>query len=747
MGVPTLLTPGSLRGHAGMAPIDYIVTYVKKMLPQFGGAPPTSFASRVLIVKSETGSGKSTVLPAALFRILRSKNTPLNEKYRGRSVVCTQPRVLTAITLARDLDASPHYPDLKMRKPPSSGHARWFPTLGFTTGAASDNPKRGLTYATAGVLRAQLQSMSDAEFMSMYAVIVVDEVHELSIDTNLLLWLLKRFLIRNMGNPNLPVVVLASATIDVEKFARYFDMQNVAGAENCLYVSGRQFPIKVHWPETGTNDFIAAAADRVMEIHNAGQRDPPAQRDILVFMPGLQEMRKLATEITKRISHISKSSKEKLVILLINRDAVRKETPSFRKLKGPLPEGPGARRVVISTVVAETGLTIETLKYVIEPGWSRDMETYFPQAYTGLVTRPAPKSRIKQRWGRCGRLFPGEVFPLYTEKVFNELPRQQLADVVTKPCGELLLAISENCDGVLDTTKMDLLDSPPVDALASGLEELVVLGFASPNAIEGRRFGLTKMGKIAARFPRLPLAQIRLLLAAQVWGVAMSDAATLCAVITMRLPVHQYFVAAKARNEKKAREQAQRLTRTALPFYLRREDPTAVLDLMQDNLIEVLLLLEAFTASITSKDEARRWCEGEGVDFDQLVGLIGSREAVLAECARAGLDPFDNYRKRLVNAEAPEWCERVRSIKMCLHDAYRLQYVKNGKDRWGTKVGDCGSLAGRYALAPCMSLKPVFGKLQWKLSAGGLVSSMDTGIAETSVGDDPAMLAPRKVSP
>ncbi|MDF1729427.1 MAG: hypothetical protein P1U53_16925, partial [Sulfitobacter sp.] len=534
------------------------------MLPQFGGAPPDSLASRVLIVKSETGSGKSTVLPAALFRILRAGNTPLNERYRGRSVVCTQPRVLTAITLARDLDASPHYPDLKMCRPPSAGRARWFPTLGYTTGASSDKPRRGLVYATAGVLRAQLESMGDTEFMSLYAVIVVDEVHELSIDTNLLLWLLKRFLKRNMGNANLPVVVLASATIDVEKFARYFDLQGAP--KNSLYIQGRQFPIRVHWPEVGTNDFIGAAADRVLEIHRAGAGDPPDQRDILAFMPGLGEMRKLATEITKRAD----PSGGPLVLLLINRDAVRKETASFRKLKGPLPEGPDARRVVISTVVAETGLTIETLKYVIEPGWSRDMETYFPQAYTGLVTRPAPKSRVKQRWGRCGRLFPGEVYPLYTKKVFDELPTQQLADVVTKPCGELLLSLAGHCGGGLDVAAMDLLDAPPVDALASGLEELVVLGFASPNVAstdpeKTRHFGLTPMGHIATRFARLPLTQVRLLLGAQVWGVATADAATLCAIISTRLPAHQYFLAAK-RNPKKAQEQARKTVRTALPF-------------------------------------------------------------------------------------------------------------------------------------------------------------------------------------
>jgi hypothetical protein len=113
MAVPTLLVPGSLKvpeGAGAIAPVDYIVNWLKTRMSEFGGHG-AELKDRVLIVKSETGSGKSTVLPVYVFRILRSEKTHRGLRYSGPNVLCTQPRILTAIDLARrQVGGSKHYP-------------------------------------------------------------------------------------------------------------------------------------------------------------------------------------------------------------------------------------------------------------------------------------------------------------------------------------------------------------------------------------------------------------------------------------------------------------------------------------------------------------------------------------------------------------------------------------------------------------------------------------------------------------
>ena len=159
---PTLLVPGSLQGHPATIPVDFLTQWLRMRMVEFGGDVPKQLSDRVIIAKSETGSGKSTVLPAHVFRLLRDPRTPLKQKHVGRSVLCTQPRVLTAMTLARDMSSSPHYPELTLPVgklgPTGKAIIEDGGTVGFQTSPITHKPSRGLIYSTAGVLRAQLRS-------------------------------------------------------------------------------------------------------------------------------------------------------------------------------------------------------------------------------------------------------------------------------------------------------------------------------------------------------------------------------------------------------------------------------------------------------------------------------------------------------------------------------------------------------------------------------------------------------------
>lgn len=464
MPPPTLLVPGSLTGDAGRAhpravPLDYLLGLLRARLPGLA-PPPRSLSDRVWVVRSETGSGKSTALPAGVFGLLHGGSaspTPL----AGPGVVCTQPRVLTAVALARAMAASPHYPALELGT-----------TVGYATGAANAGAARGLVYATAGVLLTQLRQEGGAAVMSRYRFILVDEAHEASLDAALLLYALKRLLAENLGDPRLPFVLLTSATLDPQKFAAYFGV----GPANIVEVAGRAYPIATHWPAAPVANYPEAAARLAAELHAAHPDDPPHQADILVFMPGLAEVDAVVRALAEEnLRLLAEPGARPFLTLALTRPEVLDEGPDYRRLGTPLDQlaffdSEGRlrrplRKVIVATVVAETGLTLEALKYVIDSGWHRAAEAYFPQGVEGLVTRPAPQSRIRQRKGRAGRLFPGEFHPLYPREAYEALDAEQLPDLAVQGFGGQFLPLAaltaEAHGGTFRVGDIDLPDPPP----------------------------------------------------------------------------------------------------------------------------------------------------------------------------------------------------------------------------------------------------------------------------------------------
>ena len=484
MAVPTLLVKGNLIGHPDKIPIDYITQWIRNRLPSIY----KSGDEKVLIIKALTGSGKSTVLPVYVFRIFR-QGVP-NDFYYGRSVICTQPRILTTIQLARDIQTAPYYSDLTKQ------------VVGIQTGPYKERPKNGLIYATIGVLLAQLRTLSDDEIIHRYVVIILDEVHERSLEFDATIMLLKGFIQRNQQNPRMPFILLASATMDAEKIVNYI------GGE-IVEVTGRAFPIKTIWPKTINEDYISAAYDTIQTILAISNDQPPY--DILVFMPGAVEITKLSEKINGRYR-----------VLKIDRAAIINNTNDYKCL---IDLDFKQRKIVISTVVAETGLTIPTLKYVIDCGWYRSMETYYPEKISGLITKAAPKSRILQRKGRVGRKFPGVFYPLYPENVYNMLPEQQLPNIHTEGVMPILLDIIRETKPVFDIANIDMLDPPITISIATFLTELCLLGFMHPND------GITDLGKLAMRAMYLTPNFMRLILAHINYEIPVRDAIIICAII------------------------------------------------------------------------------------------------------------------------------------------------------------------------------------------------------------------------
>lgn len=752
---PTLLQKGSLRGHPDAVPISFITEALRKYMPEFGSLVPTSLKDRFFIAKSETGSGKSTALPAHVFRLLRDHSTPVRKRHIGRSVICTQPRVLTAVTLARDMAGSPHYPELALPNPNSLVTGERSGTVGFQTSPNTNKPPNGLIYATAGILLVQLRAAAAkgdfSEVAQKYAFVIVDEAHERSLDTDATLMLLKQMILSGIkiGGEyarRLPIVILASATISVEAYAKFFELLDDRGIpfeSNCFHVVGRQHGIVTRWPKVGTNDYLSAAIEAAKQVHLSEVGDPPDQRDILIFMPGAAETKKVVTGLEKLRDEGKLDSGGPVVILPINREAVNQETSPFRLMKAPLhhlwnalesqelytPEklaqmrekGLHVRRIVVSTVVAETGLTIETLKYVIESGWQRGSEKYQPFGIGGLITRPAAKSRIKQRKGRAGRLFPGVFLPLYTQNVFEMIPDQQLPDVVIEGGAPIILDIilgqqmykrlqytpgAPASELEFRINDIDMLDAPPPDALISAFELANALGFCSPTAdllgrpaeatvvdeVVGRGLGLTLMGRIASQFPRIDLTLRRLVMGAPLWQCAVADLATIAAVCIVCADRGFSNILSKkgrrkADSEKGLRKMLSPALEAALPIFMPRSADKARL-FFQDDLIEGLLIFEAFSEEVqrhvgheSALDKIDKWCLAHNLGFEGMAQLASARERVLEEMVAAGLNPFWGCEYRLLATRAQKFPAQVQALKRCMFDAFRLNLLEPQESR------------------------------------------------------------------
>ena len=710
--LPTLLTAGSLRLGADGTPSDevpmrYITGWLRRRMPEFGNHSAT-LADRVLVVRAETGSGKSTTLPVAVFRILRSENTPPQQQYRGLGVICTQPRVLTAIALASDVSSRPWNPDMVLGE-----------TVGFQTGPVSNRPPAGLLYATAGVLAAQLRNQEDADIMGRYRFILIDEAHERSLDSDMSLMLLRNFYQRNVGNERLPFLLLTSATFATRRYAEYFGV----GADNIVEVIGRAYPIATHWPAHGTNNYPAEAAAVAVRIHEEHPDDRPEQADILVFMPGGGESAAVATALRKALKAYEGTGRPPFLVLVINREVINAQIddyPLVFEKPGRLPLVNGARptrRVIVSTVVAETGLTIDTLRYVIDCGWSRSKEVYQPWGAQGLLTRPAPQSRIEQRKGRAGRLFPGDFYPLYTKNVHAALEAQQLPEIIsTGVAGPLLAIVREQQRQKLRTGRppefrvedMTLLDPPPAEAFLAANAAAVALGFVSARAplptrwpplelvdavpaapVEAplalaRGYGLTALGHIAALFTRAPVEGVRALLAGYTWGAAASDLVTAVAMFGTALPD---LLVGRGRLKKGeapgALPPGAAALRAALPPFLAARVGGGVTGalppseseafffrarlLLADDFAEAALLFDAFAGRLAADAAAAAaWCAEVDLSFEAMLELARRREAVTEEMMVAGLNPFRGADRRLAGLPAAEFTAGLLNLKRCL---------------------------------------------------------------------------------
>ncbi|CAN6700625.1 unnamed protein product [Malus baccata var. baccata] len=407
--------------------------------------------NQVLVVIGETGSGKTTQVTQYL--------AEAGYTTKGK-IGCTQPRRVAAMSVAKRVAE-----EFGCRLGEEVGYAIRFEDC---TG-----PDTVIKYMTDGML---LREILIDENLSQYSVVMLDEAHERTINTDVLFGLLKQLVKRR---PDLRLIV-TSATLDAEKFSAYFFNCNI------FTIPGRTFPVEILYTKQPESDYLDAALITVLQIHLT---EP--EGDILLFLTGQEEIDFACQSLYERMKGLGKNVPELIILPVYS--ALPSEMQS--RIFDPVP--PGKRKVVVATNIAEASLTIDGIFYVIDPGFAKQ-NVYNPkQGLDSLVITPISQASAKQRAGRAGRTGPGKCYRLYTESAYrNEMSPTSIPEIQRINLGTTTLTMK--AIGINDLLSFDFMDPPSPQALISAMEQLYSLGALDEEGL------LTKLGRKMAEFPLDP---------------------------------------------------------------------------------------------------------------------------------------------------------------------------------------------------------------------------------------------------
>ncbi len=419
-------------------------------------------AHQVIIVCGETGSGKTTQLPKIALALGRGKlNAQPGEK--GRWIGHTQPRRIAASSVAKRIAEELQTP---------LGEVVGF-KVRFQDRLSKD---ASVKLMTDGILLAETQT---DPLLLAYDTLIIDEAHERSLNIDFLLGYLRQILPRRLDLK----IIVTSATIDADRFARHFASKN--GPAPVIMVSGRTFPVEMRWrpfEESREYDLNAAIADGVDELWQSG-----AGGDILVFLPGEREIREAADHLRKHLAH-NAWTRNAEVLPLFARLSQAEQDRIF--------DGHTGRRIVLATNVAETSLTVPGIRYVIDAGTARVKRYSLRSKVEQLMVEPISQAAANQRAGRCGRVADGICIRLYDEKDFGARPRFTDPEILRSSLAGVILRMKSLHLGVVED--FPFIEAPSSRAINDGYQLLAELG-AVDEAQE-----LTAIGQELARLPLDP---------------------------------------------------------------------------------------------------------------------------------------------------------------------------------------------------------------------------------------------------
>ncbi|KAF8645372.1 hypothetical protein AX16_007875 [Volvariella volvacea WC 439] len=425
--------------------------------------------NQIIVMVGETGSGKTTQIP----QFVAYSDLPHT---RGKLVACTQPRRVAAMSVAKRVAD-----EMDVQLGRQVGYSIRFEDM-------TEPGTTFLKYMTDGMLLRE--AMNDPN-LDRYSTIILDEAHERTLATDILMGLLKDLAKRRS---DLKIIVM-SATLDAFKFQKYFGLRNDVKAP-LFKVPGRTHPVEIFYTQEPEPDYVEAAIRTVLMIHRAEE-----EGDILLFLTGEEEIedacRKIKAEADDLVNADPNSVGPLVCIPLYSSLPPQQQQRIFDPPPPARAGGPSGRKVVVSTNIAETSLTIDGIVYVVDPGFSKQ-KVYNPRIRVeSLLVSPISKASAQQRAGRAGRTRPGKCFRLYTEKDFmSELEEQTHPEILRSNLANTVLELVKL--GIKDLVRFDYVDAPAPETLMRALELLNYLAALDDDG------SLTPLGGIMAEFPLDP---------------------------------------------------------------------------------------------------------------------------------------------------------------------------------------------------------------------------------------------------
>ncbi|KAG9243961.1 P-loop containing nucleoside triphosphate hydrolase protein [Calycina marina] len=601
----------------------------------------------VLIVVGQTGSGKSTQIPQYLEQAGWCSD--------GKVIAVTQPRRVAATTVATRVAD-----EMVCKIGEKVGYSIRFEDV---TSASTR-----IKFLTDGLL---LREALVDPLLSRYSVIMVDEAHERSLSTDILLGVLKKILNRRANDLR---IIISSATLQAEEFLRFFAgdanvqpkpdstqamtveliSQGVAAHQSTdaiggrvgriINLEGRMYPVDVLYSDTPVEDYVEKAVQTVFEIH---ENEP--EGDILVFLTGREEIHLAVQAVSGRA--VDLHPKAQAITAMPMYAGLSTEQQMFVFEEAP----ENTRKVIFSTNISEASITINGIVYVIDTGYVK-LRAFNPT--TGIETltaTPISKASATQRAGRAGRTKPGKCYRLYTELSYQFLEEATVPEIQRSNLAPVILQFKAL--GIDNIARFDFITSPPAELIIHALEVLFSLGALDDYAKLTSPLG-TRMAELSVE----PMVA-KTLLSAPSFN-CLNEILTIAAMTSIGGNIWYHD------DEKRAMETARR------KFAVEEGDH--------------LTLLNVYQAFITKGRKEARFCHDNCLNFKSMMRAVSIRAQLKRYLERFGLSVDEtlssNPNQQVLSAGRGR-PDKAEQIRRCLTTGYFAHAAKMQPDGTFRNVG------------------------------------------------------------
>ena len=466
--------------------------------------------------------------------------------------------------------------------------------------------------------------------LSRYSVIMVDEAHERSLSSDILLGLLKKIRKRR---PELRIIV-SSATLQAESFLSFFSEEGQPEPESrVVSLEGRAYPVDVLYLEDSADNYVQKAVETAFNIHTQ-----EADGDILIFLTGREEIDTAMQLLSERAAGLHSKVQALQPLPLFAGLTTEEQMYVFE------PAAENTRKVILSTNIAEASVTIDGVVYVIDTGFVK-LRTYNPISGIEMLTPvPLSKASAVQRAGRAGRTKPGKCFRLYTETSFRALPDTTVPEIQRSNLAPVILQLKAL--GVDNVVRFNFLTPPPSGLVIRAFELLYSLGAVDDYAKLTKPLG-TRMAELAVE----PM-MAKVLLTAPSFG-CLSEALTVAAMTSLQGSVWFHHD-----GEKKAMESSRR------KFAVEEGDH--------------LTLLNVYQVFVTKGRTEAKWCRDNHLNHKSMVRAVSIRAQLKRYLARFGIETDESLSSS--SGSNDHGTNKGEQIRKCLTTGYFAHAAKMQPD-------------------------------------------------------------------